>query len=119
VLDAPRGHRLEDTQRPADIVAVVLHRLAHRFADVEKCREVHHGVNLEAANRVCHRCRIVDVAVHQFAPLHGSAMPGDQVVEGDHAVTSLRQGLARVTADVACATRHQNRPRISGQWRNT
>jgi hypothetical protein len=43
MLDAFGGHGLEHAQRPADIVPVVLRRLADRLADVEECGEMHHG----------------------------------------------------------------------------
>ena len=118
VLDAGLRHRLEHAQRPDDVVAVVLGRHAHRFADVENRREVHHREDVMAPDGVGDGPRIRDVALDQLAPLHRAAMPGRQVVEYDDAIARARQRLRRVAADVAGAAGDEDGARVSAQWRN-
>ena len=54
-------------KRAADVVAVVLHRIAHRFADVEEGGKVHHGPDSVLTQRPAHGGDVGDVALDELA----------------------------------------------------
>ena len=112
-------HRFEHAQRADDVVPVVLRRIAHRLADVEKGGEVHDARDRVAAQRVAERRDVGDVADDQIAVLHGGTMAGDEIVVHDHAAAGAVQRFRGVAADVAGAAGDQDGARATVQWRNT
>src|SRR5439155_4629910 len=102
-----------------DVVAKILRRLAHRFADVEKRGEVHHREDAVMPQRVADRRAIGDVTRDERSVLHRFAMTGDEVVEDDDRVAGAVQRLRRMAADVAGAAGHEDGAPATGQWRNT
>ncbi len=111
-------HRLEDAQRAADVVAVVARRFAHRFADVEIGREVHHRLDPVSADRRPDCAGIQDVSFDQLAVAHRLTVAGAEVVVDDRLVAAARERLAGVAADVAGAAGYEHPARLSGQWRS-
>ena len=80
---------------------------------------MHDRADVVAIERGADRGDVRDVAFDELAVLHRFAVAGDQVVEDDDAVAGARQRLGRVAADVAGASGHQHRARLTGQWRNS
>ena len=107
--DAGGRHRFEDAQRADDVVAVVAERVADRFADVEKCREMDHRPRLVTPQRLAQRRDVRDVAFDEIAVLRRLAMPGGEIVVHDDAIPGPRERLRGVAADVAGAAGDEHR----------
>ena len=117
-------HGFEHAERPDDIVAVVLRRLAHRLAHVQKCRKVHDRRDPMRPERTAHRRHVRDVTLDQLAVPHRRPMPGDEVVVDDDMVARPAEGFAGVAADVPRPAGHEHASsravarHLSGQWRS-
>jgi hypothetical protein len=118
VLHRLGGHRLEHTQRPSHVVAIVPRRFARGLADVQQRGEVHHRKNVVVPERLPHGDDIGDVALHELAEFRRRTMAGRETVVDDHAEPGLAQRLRRVAADVAGAAGDENGAAASVQWRN-
>ena len=79
---------------------------------------MHHGEAFVASEGGGESRRVGDVALHELAVLYGLPMAGQQIVEDNDAVAGTVQRFCRMAADVAGAAGDQNRPRLSGQWKN-
>jgi hypothetical protein len=101
--DAMRAHPVQQHLGRTDVVAVVLRRLGHRFADLDEAGEMHHRGRLDRAQHGIHEGCIADVADMQVRAGHGLAAAAGQIVR-DHGVHArLAQPLDHVRADVAGA----------------
>ncbi len=68
--------------RCADIVVIVLGRIAHAFADQGEGGEVHGGLDVVALDDVAHEIAVAQIALLQRPPLHRLGIAGRQVVQG-------------------------------------
>ena len=119
MADGLGDHRLEHAQGADDVVAIVAHRIANRFADVEQRGEVHHRRNLVPRERLTYRRHVRDIGFDQLAVSNRLPMAGHEVVQYDDPVARAAQRLRRMAPDVSGAARDEDRAPFSAQWRNT
>ena len=117
---------LEQHQGVAQIVAVVLGRLAHALAHVGVGGEVQHGLHrsggqlgVGTGEQGIEQGAVAQLAHHQRHRQHvfgDGAVAIHQVVEHQNGLAGLLQGPHRVAADVAGAAGDQNRHGERGDW---
>ena len=100
-LDVGSTHRVQQRERAHDIVVVVFGRLANRNADIGKRREVHHGLDPMLAQEIGDRRLIEQIGDDQRQLADGRAMTFGQIVDDPHVMTTGREQLGRMRADVA------------------
>jgi hypothetical protein len=109
VANAGIDHRVEQGERSADVVAVILARVLHRFADVRVGGEVNHGRHAMLTNDAIDERAIADLSFDQWTPTRRPAMSVDEVVEDNGLEARPRHGFGRLTSDVASPSDDQNR----------
>lgn len=85
----------------------VLTRIADRFANVGRSREVQNRADLIAAKGIAHEGRIPDAAFYQNMVLNGVAVTVRKVVQYNWLVLCARQSFDGVAADIAGPACHQ------------
>lgn len=101
-------HRVEQTERVADVVAVIKGRLAHRFADLDQRCEMHDAVEAMRAEDRFERWCVAEVGLHELPAEDRFAVSRRKVIEHDHGVPALEKDLHHVRADVARAPDDQH-----------
>ena len=108
IADADGDHRVQQVDRPRDVVAKVLPRIGHRLAHVGVGGEVDHRLHGVLGERLADGCRVGEIALHERSPLHRGPVTVDQVVEDDRAVARGRHQLGGMATDVAGAADDQD-----------
>ena len=97
------AHAIEQDLRRGHVVAVVLGRVGHRFADLDEAGEVHYRRRFRRAQHGIDEGGIADVADVQRGIADRLAMPAGQIVRHRHGVAGAAQLLDHVRADVTGA----------------
>ena len=107
MLDPRVDHCIQQIKSVYHIILEVLPRAAHGFTDVGVGGKVHHRIHPRQ-----HRPEpgfVGNVALYQFKALRQTAEPGGEIVVQHDIIAGTSQRARRMTADVACSARYQDR----------
>jgi hypothetical protein len=107
-LDAGALQRVEERERPADVVAEVPGRLVHRLTDGLQRGEVDAGVDVVLRDELLDEHAIVDVADDERRTQHRRLVAVAEVVEDEHLTPGGAQRADGVRPDVAGTSRDQH-----------
>ncbi len=109
VAQVAGAHGGQHVQGAYGVGAVVISRLADRFAHVSQCRKVRHRVGLAGLHGAGEMVLVQDVTLHQGSPLHKVGPAAAEVVVDHHIPASFGEGFAAVAAHVTGTTGNKYR----------
>ena len=93
--------RLDQVQRPFDVVAPIGAGLFHTIAHLAKRGKMHDGDRLVLFKRGVNLGAVQQVTLHERAEFYCVTPAGDQIIEGNGGMPCRGQRLARVRPDIA------------------
>ena len=103
VLHAGVQHGIEESQRVGHIVAEVLARTFHGFADISARGEVDYGAHAVVFERIANQHGVPEVPLDQRSPFHVRAVACYEIVQDDGLEPRARQCFRSVRSNVARA----------------
>lgn len=101
-------HRLQQGNGVGNVVAVVLERLLHRFANLRVRRKMHDGPDRVLVEYLRQKRSVTHIAFNEITAGHQFTVTARQVIQCDYRVTGAQQVEYHVRANVAGTPNNQD-----------